>query len=1502
MADVIGFEGFGGVLATGTTLDVPLPAHAENDIVLLFTHFRFGLSNTPSGFTQEVFSNLDADIYCYFYIAGVTPKTTAGISHTFGSNANFDYIAVAATGNRTTSVFNVSAVRASSAGATLINPAVTTTVNNCLIISCMAGRAGDFGWTTPVPVPGNIGCGQARSDFIMSMAACYTQQPVAGTTNTFKFIGGRFNAGWNPAGITIAIRDNGDDNHGPYIDISTDADRPAEMIHISGDDFLSGELSSSTTDLTLVIPTVNGKNTSSRVLNASNDSITDGVRSAQWGNYTLPTTVETTSGVLTTSLDLTDEIFCATVIAATSTYNNFEDPAVIIGFSDGTNARLWAMGGENATPNVRKGVFPALFQHGAGFEYEDYGTFDVTDCSHVVVGQNQAASQQLYYMGCIYKLQTMKVLGGNVTAPASMNTALEVAATGILNTVLDQSGQTSGQFYCCHKIQVGNGGTDAVYWDSTNQAFEFPAAASVVPPLRPQAQINASTLGFVVDAGTGNTVILANQVINGGDLHVFELLSGNVTASGIVVINAPAKFGNLDNPIGGISISGCPEVAVLTGMDLSGGCFISESTDTHAITVTTEALFEGLHNCTFTNNNRAIQITGNQTHTGSGWDDPNLTVSGNTFDIEYTGTTNFSIQSANTLSVNNTSSGTLTIVTPVLTLNINSDTASTLIRYFEDDSQTVVDSTTGTTLAYNFPDTDVIDIELVKQSYVPVNRQDVTPFDGDFDIIMDFDESYNSGHGLTITTEYDYVRATKVLTINSDQSALDVRSSLADVIRTNSSYFNTSLLMMSIPGLTRVDLTNGMTITSMATWKGAGMEMFDAADSSNPLEKWFAMKSGGDITGATTHFRQTDSGNSTAVTLTNNVVDEAFQYFDDPNHDGSAADGFDFSDYMVTKAFLAGSKQARSDLLVAAGVSEIASNSYQIVLANADHGYSGSDPGITGDLTLVTGGTFGGKTFAYEIIDGGVNTGADIADQFNFNAASNPNTVIPGGTGLRYFELNDMVIHNASAVETERGFEEGTTPVLVGFYCSRASADHPGFTRFQADDGTYFTPAVTSNVSITGMPAAGNEIRLQIYNVTAQTADAWADTTVYVEGDKVLRSTGVGTEQTAGLYMVCTVGGTSGGSEPTWDTTVGNTTVDNTVTWTTYAILFTDADPVGTGFADSYTDGEEFIGGDTFRIRFAELNTTTSFKTFETTGIVSSSGFAVAVSVTSDSVYASNGIDGSSTAVTDIFTADYVNNEIDLDTNMDFTHPKAFAFVSFEQTTSQGMFQIWRIVNAIDAGNYLNDVDVLGILFDETAGFVKQEDSDVSRWYRTDGARPFKDPTTGGNGISMNWKNPVFTISTGSVLTSLEKSQLETSATESTEVNTKIGTPTDTDVSTDIANVQTAVDAGGGGDATEAKQDQILSDLSAKMATTHISATAGKVDGVLLVDQTTVNDDMVGTDGANTVVPDNAGIAAIKTKTDELTFTKANELDSNIQSVNDTTVVGDGQTGTEWGS
>lgn len=46
--------------------------------------------------------------------------------------------------------------------------------------------------------------------------------------------------------------------------------------------------------------------------------------------------------------------------------------------------------------------------------------------------------------------------------------------------------------------------------------------------------------------------------------------------------------------------------------------------------------------------------------------------------------------------------------------------------------------------------------------------------------------------------------------------------------------------------------------------------------------------------------------------------------------------------------------------------------------------------------------------------------------------------------------------------------------------------------------------------------------------------------------------------------------------------------------------------------------------------------------------------------------------------------------------------------------------------------------------------------------------------------------------------------------------------------------------------------------------------------------------------------PDNAGIAAVQAKTDQLTFTVAGEVDANVKSMNDAEVLGDGSSGDKW--
>jgi hypothetical protein len=1080
---------------------------------------------------------------------------------------------------------------------------------------------------------------------------------------------------------------------------------------------------------------------------------------------------------LTTAVNLTNTILNMTCASLSGpTYGvTYDVSGMFIGLSDGTNLAIWKIAASDTVVSPSGGPFHVAIDTSTTSYYEK-GTIDFTAINGIILGATAALNTHTFECGPIFKVKTdsnacIPIIGGSALRPANFGVLIPVSDTGACGFAQNQRGYVSGQYLTAGSILIGNG-TDKTIFKATNQSLSFTKAYDEsalfvvhnIPEGKNQLRLKASAFcdfdmgGIVVDFNNRHKFIVdpdtnVSAAYNFGN---FVCLNSKVTLQGIG-----------SEIYAGASFSGCDEIILngfVSGNSL-GALTISTCIEAQAVTVTTEDEFNALHNVTFTKNSAlSIRITGN--HGGESWTATGMKTSGgeDSYDIQYTGTGTLEIVvdfgSGFTQPRSQATAGTLTISAPSNTFSINAD-LSALIRRFvgAGDSQDVVDSATATTLEYDYTNTDVIDIEVLKQGYVLVNRQNVTPVNGPFDIELDLDEAYNSGHALNIDSEYSYNRGTKVLTFNSDQQARNVYSSKSDEFRLDSAYFNTKLLMTAI-GPTRFDLTAGMTVDDMQYWKGAGSQVYNAADAVNPTEKWCFVKSGGDITGSTTHFRQIDSGASTALTLTNNVVDEAFQYYRDDNHDGDASDTdeYNYNDYMLIKSFLAGSKQSRVDVLVSQGISEIESYAYAVSLANAPHSYSGTDPGISAQITMVAGDTYGGKAFAYEIIDGGTNSGSDIADQLNYDAANDPNALIPGGTLLRYFEMPDMVIYNATGQETERGYREGSTPALVGFYVSRSSVDHPDFTTFQADDGTYYTPIVTSNITVTGLVDAGAQAndRLQILNVTSLTASAWQASNTYATGSMVLRTSGIGTEGVAGLYMRATTGGTSNNTEPTWDTTVGNTSADTNgtgagnVVWTTYGVLFFDSDPAGTGYSASYINGEEFATGDAYEIKFAEMDEGTTFNIGRAIGTALSSGISATVEMILDDVYVDKGLDGSD--YDSVFSPNYSLNYIVLDTNTDYLAASIHPYFSYLLTTSEGMYKFWGAITGVDAGNTKTNASILTVKLDETNGFVKNTDN--HRFYSDNGERPAIDPTTGGNGLEVNWRNPVYVteVNTGTAV------------------------------------------------------------------------------------------------------------------------------------------------------
>jgi hypothetical protein len=397
-----------------------------------------------------------------------------------------------------------------------------------------------------------------------------------------------------------------------------------------------------------------------------------------------------------------------------------------------------------------------------------------------------------------------------------------------------------------------------------------------------------------------------------------------------------------------------------------------------------------------------------------------------------------------------------------------------------------------------------------------------------------------------------------------------------------------------------------------------------------------------------------------------------------------------------------------------------------------------------------TGGTFSQATTSPTFSGGTLNIGA--AGTYTFTQAASmtvsatptapSNYVLSAATFTGTLNFRNTSAHNIT-VEIPSGVTANST-------------GSPG-----AGTVTFVAPVVTADISITGMSnTTGANNRLQIINTTAESAADWQAATAYAAGDIVLRTSGIGSENTAGLYMRCTTAGTSGASEPTWDTTVGNTTTDGagTLVWTTYAILYYDADPAATSLTDTYIDGEEFLAGETVEIRFAEEDPAVSLKTYSTSVAATAEGFSALVNEEEDSSYATYATSG--ITQDSIFSPNFVSNYIVLDADTNFTGSGAYAYYCYLLTTSEGMYRFWGGLTGIDPGNIRNNTSVVSLYFDCSSGFVRQTD-DV-RIFRSDGLRPALDPVTAsGGGIEINWKVPVNVVSTGgSALTPTESAQL----------------------------------------------------------------------------------------------------------------------------------------------
>jgi hypothetical protein len=1399
---------------TATTSTLKLPLHNENDVVVVYHDTAYGASTCDDvDFTQI------AGSLVWWYQAGAVRKTQVTWTESV-TNIQRHSIAMVIS-NCPAGAIDGSAVATTLANE-WTNPSLTLATGRCLVLSICATKSSYTNINPPENFVALYGSGVSSLPVV---AAAYTYQEASGSLDQHTWYNSDFNSDLATV-VVIAIKDTTPSSMPGYCN-----GKPFDYVHYMNQSGASGKLQATSTisyDPTSTdeaIGSVTDLN-SGETINTTNGLALSATYPV--GSFHPVASLLSTTGAyrnllglkgfkMAADLDLANRTFAMTCKYAYITGDMYKlgELAFVLGFGDGTSYRLYNLSGSDAKTDLRRGIFPTVIQPSQNTHCAEGGTLNLSSPNNknILIGARTQIDYNYFTFFKLVALLPLPIAGGSAINKCSFADAERIAASLGLFTVQRQHGQATGQFFTLQSIKIGDGGTTPVGWDSTNQGLEFPPKYDYQTQTT-QAQIATGSLFVEWDVGASTPIVISNEVFNMGDEHQFRLTSGIYSGRANVVLTGTPVLNTANN---GITFVGCNEVQYTTLGDMSGengntwvGCPSPQQ-----ITISSKEDFEKLRKNSFIDcENLAIKIVGD--HAGQNWLATGLKISGGkgSADIEYTGTTDFTIEfdvgsGFSQGRVNNSSTGTLTVSVPTVSLTVTSNIAASDIKIFETGTQTIEASATGTSASTSVAGT--YDWTIQKAGYLPQRGTGVVLGTSSVPVSVTLikDPVYSASHGLSYTTDFTYNRTTKKLTCVTRQAGRDFYSAMIDAFIAQSSLDNTPfpLTAVGIDSIFFNDDAELLNATSEDNWFDAGIRYINS--SGTTTAEWCSIKSSGPIPVGVTGRYQTGPGTGTTALRTTGAVNQIIQIYGDATHGN-----FDRRSYLVIKFQANPYIDTRSDILSLAGVSTLEPFEYSVAIEPTSLDITAGDSGAV--LTLVDHTaapiTVGEKLFSYEIQDGGTNSAEAILRAWDYNIAQS-------GTyqGTDTFNLPEFIAQSGSTYETRRGIVETKGSTLYGCYVSRGGSDHPDFSRFQSNDGTYYTPAVQVSILMPNIPDGA---RVRIYN---------EDSSAEIDNSLV----------------------TGGGGY-------------------SFALLYT-AD-INISYKVNWHSGTN-----------AKLPLTGI-------GVITSAGFTLLDSMEDDTKHNALGFDGEAidldaSPATGEIKADFANIQIDAnDPDGVFDSRKGIAWWRYICSTATGIATYNP--KALQYNPDVRNIEVDGQLQIENIHPTLPLKVTEGLWIRKDGAS-----------IIASTSNTVWWVPNDRVYQGPETGVSGLTAAESAKLDT-IGT----------VNTNTS--------AIKAKTDQLtftapnVVDASASVSEASIRAAIGLASANLDTQLATITEDTnelqtnqgnwITATGFATVNPDNASIAVIKGKTDQLTFTLANQVDANAQSINDNAVTGDGSEADPW--
>lgn len=659
--------------------------------------------------------------------------------------------------------------------------------------------------------------------------------------------------------------------------------------------------------------------------------------------------------------------------------------------------------------------------------------------------------------------------------------------------------------------QIGDGSTVTYFRDSGGTIAEFPTVESGIS-VKPQLYLAGIDRGLEINTSSTCDIELDGTILAAADVALgesFVNVAGNT--SGTVLFNNCQFYRKTYVTLDHATATSClfddvERLEIDANTTLTSGTLRNTASTSDGLYIASAAADYSAITLDCRASNLGNDITIEPPGTGT-WTLTGITVeSGHTLAIR-----NDHASTAITVSIaagisysTSTAGGTVTVTQPADTFTINSSESSSLIQVFTTTTQTVLASATSNTLAYEHSG-ETVDYVIQKAGFIP-QRITALALSGDQTVTIELvaDPVYDASHGLVYTTDASWSRSLNQLTVPTFAPSvrgvwsLMIDSFIAETTLRNTAY---NLSMNGPNSMFLIESAEGASDASIENMTAGGVKYVNTSDVSTA--EWVGIQSTGTATGFTGEYQQA-AGSGTTNARATGSFDELIKSFGDSGHGN-----FDYRGHLVLKYQPNGYREVRADILDIYGVAAIEPVLYVVGMEPVAINASTGDPVISVTITDESSPvSWNGKDFSITVLDNATNTGENILRELNYNLSLDATY-----QGKDPFNWPEMVKELGTGYDTLRGItEDDLTPALKGVRVIRnpGATAHPDFSRFMADDGTFFTPDTQGSISAPNLTAG----TVQLYNSTTATlvetvtitsgySKSWTDGTDFTAGDTI---------------------------------------------------------------------------------------------------------------------------------------------------------------------------------------------------------------------------------------------------------------------------------------------------------------------------------------------------------------------------------------------------------------